>query len=222
MEISNLKKYHKNPRKITEKQHTILENSMQEFGDLSGVVVNVRNNEVIGGNQRTSIFQKYASEVKIQKADVEQPNPNGNVAIGHIYFRGNVFNYREVNWDEDKESRANILANKAGGFWDNDMLANEFDSELLMSAGFEDFELGFFDNKGDVNMGDRDQDQNTLQDTLNTYLDGSIKQIVLYFKKEEYDEIIERLERCQTEMGAEDFTEVFKEFLALYERAKGI
>lgn len=48
-----------------------------------------------------------------------------------------------MNWDAKKTDRANILANKVGGFWDNDILANEFDIEDLKLSGFEDFELGF-------------------------------------------------------------------------------
>lgn len=219
MDINNLKKYHKNPRKITETQHNLLEKTLQEFGDLSGVVVNVRNNEVIGGNQRTSIFQKHASEVTITKTQ-ENPAPDaqGTVAVGFIAFRGGKYSYREVNWDEEKETRANIIANKVGGFWDNDMLANEFDENILLSSGFDDFELGIF-NAPDLSS--RETDESKLGDTLETYLDGSIKQIVLYFKKEKYDDIIERLERIQEETGSNDFTEVFMELLQKYEHSKG-
>lgn len=221
MEITDLKKYHKNPRKITAKQHEFLEESMKEFGDLSGVIVNKRTGELIGGNQRTSIFQKHAAEVQIVRNEtLETPDAQGTLATGYIVFRGSKFNYREVDWDTEKEARANIIANKAGGFWDNDLLANEFDEELLMSAGFEDFELGMFDGSADDGT-ERSKDSDTLEDTLNTYLDGSIKQIVLYFKKEDYDGIIERMEKLQESMGASDFTEVFTELLKRYENTQG-
>lgn len=141
MNINELNKYHRNPRKITSKQHDLLEQTMQEFGDLSGVVFNKTTGEVVGGNQRTSIFKKYADKVKIEKT--EQPkDAQGTIAIGYIDFNGSKFSYREVEWDTEKEARANIIANKVGGFWDNDILANEFDDDLLLSAGFEEFELG--------------------------------------------------------------------------------
>jgi hypothetical protein len=221
MEINDLKKYHKNPRKITEKQHNLLEKTMQEFGDLSGVVVNIRNNEVVGGNQRTSIFQKYADEIVIEKTELPTPDHTGTVASGYIVFKGSKFAYREVDWDSDKEARANIIANKVGGFWDNDVLANEFDENLLLDSGFEDFELGIFDAK-ELNLGDREHDETTLDHSLDTYLDGSIKQIVLYFKKEEYDSVIERLEHLQEVTGASDFTELFKAMLDNYEDSKGL
>ena len=144
MNINDLKKYHKNPRKITTKQHELLEKTMQEFGDLSGVVVNVRNNEIIGGNQRTSIFQKYADKITIDKRELAEPDNQGTVAIGYIDFNGSKFSYREVDWDSEKEEKANIIANKVGGFWDNDILANEFDENLLMESGFEPFEISKF------------------------------------------------------------------------------
>ena len=218
MNINELNKYHKNPRKITSKQHDFLEQTMQEFGDLSGVVFNKTTGEVVGGNQRTSIFKKYADKVKIEKT--EQPkDAQGTIAIGYIDFNGSKFSYREVEWDTEKEARANIIANKAGGFWDNDVLANEFDEDLLLSAGFEDFELGIFDAK-DIDLSERAEDKNPLQSDLDTYLDGSIKQIVLYFQKSEYDEIIDRLEAIQLESGLTSFTDVFKLMLETYENTK--
>lgn len=223
MDINNLKKYHKNPRKITAKQHEFLEDSLTEFGDLSGVVVNIRNNEVVGGNQRTSIFQKHAKDVEIVITDGDRivADSQGTVATGYILFKGSKYSYREVDWDADKEARANIIANKAGGFWDNDILANEFDENLLLESGFEDFELGMFNVIEDDGTG-REVDESRLDDTLNTYLDGNIKQVVLYFKKDEYDGIIERLEKVKEHTNSADFTEVFEVVLEHYENTKSL
>lgn len=222
MDIKQLKKYHKNPRKITESQHKHLEETMQEYGDLSGIVVNLRNNEIIGGNQRTSILQKYPQEARIDIIEsFPSPDEFGTLRVGFVTFRGNKFAYREVNWDEEKEARANLIANKAGGFWDNDMLSSQFEDETLLAAGFQDFEIGTFD-PGKLDLESREKDENTLDRTLDTYLEGSIKQIVLYFKKEEYDGIIERMEHLQEVLGFENFTEVFEEILTAYENSKGL
>lgn len=220
MQIQNLKKYRKNPRKITEKNYLALGKTLEEFGDLSGVVVNIRNSEVIGGNQRTAFFQEHSKDVKIESTK-QAVDSQGTVATGYIYFKGGKFSYREVDWDDEKEARANIIANKAGGFWDNDILANEFDEKLLLESGFQDFELGMFSPLTDDGT-ERDLDKNTLDETLNTYLDGSIKQVVLYFKKEDYDDVIERLEHIKDVIGAADFTEVFEELLENYENSKSV
>ena len=194
---------------------------MQEFGDLSGIVVNIRTNEVIGGNQRTSILQKYPQEARIEIISTNpSPDAQGTVKVGFVHFKGGVFSYREVDWDSDKEARANIIANKAGGFWDNDILANEFDENILLESGFEDFELGFYNTPAFDSSEGREKDEDRLEETLNTYLDGSIKQIVLYFKKEDYDVVLEKLEKIQMENGLSSFTEVFELLLKSYENSQ--
>jgi DNA modification methylase len=56
-----------------------------------------------------------------------------------------------VRWDERQAEKANIVANKAGGGWDFDTLANEFDTTDLLEWGFEPFELGIDDKAGTDN-----------------------------------------------------------------------
>jgi pimeloyl-ACP methyl ester carboxylesterase len=50
-----------------------------------------------------------------------------------------------VRWDARQCEKANIVANKAGGGWDFDTLANEWEKDDLLMWGFEDAELGIFD-----------------------------------------------------------------------------
>jgi hypothetical protein len=45
-------------------------------------------------------------------------------------------------WDDKTRAEANIRANKAGGSFDFDTLANEFELEDLLEWGFSEFELG--------------------------------------------------------------------------------
>lgn len=142
--VKDIKAYHKNPRKITGKMFDTLSQSLKDYGDLSGIVVNVNTGEAVGGNQRTAFFKQEPLAVSIEILErLDKPTPQGTVAYGYVFYNGERYNYREVNWDEKKTDRANILANKVGGFWDNDILANQFDVEDLLLAGFEDFELGF-------------------------------------------------------------------------------
>jgi hypothetical protein len=47
-----------------------------------------------------------------------------------------------VMWDERTAEEANIRANKAGGSWDWDSLANGFDVPDLLEWGFNKIELG--------------------------------------------------------------------------------
>jgi len=67
MKLSEHKRYHKNPRKISDKQLKEMEAWMEELGDLSGIVVDLNSNEIIGGNQRSKIITE--GESVLQEVD---------------------------------------------------------------------------------------------------------------------------------------------------------
>lgn len=144
MEISNLAANPRNPRIASEKRLEMLKKALQEFGDLSGIVFNKKTGHLVGGHQRTKIFDPKTS-ITIEKK-YRKPTPTGTVAIGWFEIDGERHSYREVVWDEMKESAAMIAANKGAGDWDNPMLGSvlrslqdfEFDVSLSM---FEDIEV---------------------------------------------------------------------------------
>lgn len=70
-----------NPRTITEEQLDRLGRSMQEFGDLSGIVYNRRSGRIIGGHQRLKHVDPDAS-IQLEET-FEESNEQGTVAIGH-------------------------------------------------------------------------------------------------------------------------------------------
>lgn len=144
-----MKSYHKNPRTISAKQFGDLNEWLAEFGDLSGIVHDINSDEIIGGNQRSRVFGiegQGISELMTQGQVVitetfDPPTATGTVSLGYIIWQGERYTYRQVVWDADKCERANIIANKAGGVWDFDVLANQFDFDLLTASGFDAREL---------------------------------------------------------------------------------
>lgn len=134
-----MKHYHKNPRQITRKQFDDLRDSLRRLGDLSGVVHDLNTDEIIGGNQRMDVF-KDAQVVITEQLDA--PDEQGTVATGYVLWNGKRYAYRAVRWDDKTREEANIRANKAGGDWDKDTLANEFELDDLLNWGFTEFELG--------------------------------------------------------------------------------
>lgn len=138
----NPKNYHKNPRQITEKQFLELKQWLEELGDLSGIVHDLNSNELIGGNQRSRVLMKDDYEVTLTKK-YAKPTSTGTVAVGYITWKGEMYNYRQVKWTPKQCEKANIIANKGGGTWDTDVLANEFELEDLANWGFEEWELSF-------------------------------------------------------------------------------
>lgn len=128
------KPYHKNPRKISRKRRRRLDDTLTRFGDLSGIVHNLETDEIIGGNQRVSIFENGTVELVEQ---FDEPDEQGTVGLGFIIWKGKPYSYRQVRWDAAIAEEANIEANLAGGAWDWEIFANQWDAGWLESRGFD-------------------------------------------------------------------------------------
>lgn len=133
-QVSSLSVNPKNPRKISDDQLKRLKKSLEKFGDLSGIIFNVRTKKLVGGHQRIKVLPKNSEIVIEQKYD--EPTEKGTTAIGFISVDGERFKYREVDWDEMTEKAANIAANKHGGDFDEDQL-----SEWLNELNLADYDM---------------------------------------------------------------------------------
>lgn len=96
-----------------------------------------------------------------------------------------------------------VESNRHRGTFDFDMLANEFSIDDLKEAGFQDFELAFADENLEA-------DKDSLEDTANSYLGGSIKQVVIFFDNEEYEEVLGKLDEWMKESGVKSHSDLFK------------
>lgn len=135
-----MKPYHKNPRQIKRKQFEQLQSWLREFGDLSGIVHDLTSDEIISGNQRNRAIDISSCTIEI----VDGPHPpdaQGTVAHGYVIWNDARYNYRQVRWTPRQCEQANIIANRAGGDWDWDILANQFTEEDLLAWGFEEFDF---------------------------------------------------------------------------------
>ena len=133
-----------NPRKAwAEGQGDAFKRSLFEFGDLSGIVKNVRTGNLVGGNKRTDVFRE-AEGAKIVKTE-QEPDKQGTVAHGYVIADGNRFAYREVDWPEAKEKAANLAANKWSAEWEWEgasKLLQELNAKFdLTLTGFQQHEL---------------------------------------------------------------------------------
>lgn len=218
MKIEDLKEYHKNPRKIGEERFEKLADSLKRLGDLGGIVVNLNTNEIIGGNQRVKTFmqerEKYEIEIT-KKIDI--PMSDGTVAFGYVVKdKGTAheqrFSYREVQWDEKQAEEANVVANKLTGFWDFDILANSFEIDSLLAYGFSQQDLDLLPKTEKIEM-----DKDGLAKSLDSYLDGNIKQIVLPFKSEDFESVVQRLDNVMKRENVPSHTEAFLKLLECYE-----
>lgn len=129
-----MKPYHRNPRQITKARHARLQDTLARLGDLGGIVHNLTTDEVVGGNQRMTVFSQGTPEITLT---LPEPDEQGTVAHGFIVWQGKRFAYRQVRWDEETAAEANIAANMGAGDWDPDILANQWPAEKLMSWGMD-------------------------------------------------------------------------------------
>ena len=135
-----MKQYHKNPRQITHRQYGDLEKWLAQFGDLSGITHNLSSDETITGNQRCRVIDINECEIVIEHK-LDEPDEQGTVGLGYVIWQGNRYNYRQVVWDERTAEAANIIANRAGGSWDFDVLADQWHLPDLLEWGFEESDL---------------------------------------------------------------------------------
>ena len=136
-----MKPYHKNPRRINKKQFEQLKENLLYLGDLSGIVHDLNSNEIIGGNQRSSVFDVSKCDVEIVH-QYDYPDEQGTIAHGFIIWKDKRYTYRQVRWTPKQCEQANITANRLGGEWDFDELAN-WDMSDLLTWGFEESDFPF-------------------------------------------------------------------------------
>lgn len=114
-EINEIFENPNNPRTMSKKSASLLENSIERFGLCQPIVINSENS-IIGGHQRKRIMEQLGfSRVLVMV-------PNRSIS------------------EEDREDLA-LLLNKASGSWDFDILANCWDIEKLLANGFSNDEL---------------------------------------------------------------------------------
>jgi len=112
MLLKDIKPNPSNPRTIKDDSFKKLVKSIKEFPEMLEVRPLILNQEnvILGGNMRF----KAAREAGIKELPV-----------------------KIVDWSEDKQKEFIIKDNVSGGEWDWDILANEWDTELLDDWGLE-------------------------------------------------------------------------------------
>ena len=139
MLAKDLKADKKNPRKISASQKSMLKKALTAFGDLSGIVHNIRTDELVGGHQRLTLLPPTA-EITLER-EYDPPTKTGTVAEGYILVDGEKFVYRRVDVDRQTQSAMNIAANQQGGDFDDGPLTEMVDE--LFRAGLDMELLGF-------------------------------------------------------------------------------
>ena len=130
-----------NPRQISNTEYNKLSNSISEFGVISPIIVNLKNNHIIGGHMRyDALYDEYLSTGEYEELQL--------IRLGDI---GWVFPSTDLTVkDLSTEKAMNLALNKISGEWDIPKLENllidldveEYDLDL---TGFDNMDLQEFD-----------------------------------------------------------------------------
>lgn len=159
--ITDINEADYNPRTISDDEMTKLENSITEFGFVDPMIINLKNNKLIGGHQR------YNALLSLNMKKGNFAEELNLVELGDI---GWVFPDMDLKIESEQHEKAlNIALNKISGTWDNEKLFTlleelEYDDMGIELTGFtneememlekgvynSDYEEDYFDNLEDI------------------------------------------------------------------------
>ena len=150
--LRDLKASPKNPRRISADNLARLKRTLQEYGDLSGIVWNARTGELVAGHQRIRALTEEHGEENVRLEKTYEPQSSGPGDVIRVYLETPVgeFDVRVVDWDEAKADAAMIAANSldAQGEYDTESLSALIDElradirgDLPELIGFSDLTL---------------------------------------------------------------------------------
>lgn len=122
LKLKEIKLVNYNPRKRLEKTdeaYKRIKASIEEFGYVDPIIVNIRNMHLVGGEQRYGVL----SDLNYEEADCVC-----------------------IDLDDKQEKRLNLALNKVSGYWDNTKLEELFNElnlseEELLATGFSSAEI---------------------------------------------------------------------------------
>jgi ParB-like chromosome segregation protein Spo0J len=112
---------------------------------------------------------------------------------------------------EEREKELIIRDNVQNGDWNMEMLANEWNVEDLNNWGAP---VPNFIVEDEIEA--KGRMAATLDEKLDTYMNASIKQIVLYYDLEEYEKMLRSLDEIAKEHGFEDNSSTIKHLVDSY------
>ena len=179
MKLQDIHPNPKNPRFLRKERSEWLEDSLNEFGDLSGYVFN-KGGMIISAHQRWEKIKPKVKEVVVRET-FKKPLPDGTIERGHFELNdGTKHDYSVRDWTPEKADRATIRANaQNAGEWDADILANqwEYEPEVLQDMGVSEWVFGGGHSANEMS----EEDINALEKFDPVGLAADVQRVVFIF-----------------------------------------
>lgn len=194
--LSDLTNWENNPRSILEEDFERLQGQIDKLGVYKTLLVN-QDNIVLGGNMRLRAFiMKFGEDYEAMCGIVETTD------------QGNMLEYA-------------LSDNDNAGTTDDLKLAEVFalhpiETKLFKIQSNVLRPLQNIINPPDPIGGDDNPDRSELDEDLNTYLTGNIRQIVLYYDNAQYTNVVAWLEAIGKDLGLENNTEIITKLIKDY------
>jgi len=195
LDLKILKQAEYNPRKLSAKQKEDLKESIKRFGLPEPIIVNSnkkRANVIIGGHQRVDCVKElYEEGFEITRV------PKGTIPTVLIDL------------SEEKEKELNLRLNRNHGEWDYTMLVEQFTKEQLIDCGFEEIEIEpLYQEDLETDYSTVEEDFDMTSHRAEVYSSALIKQIVLAYDHEEYEDVLNKLKQISEKEELESNSDV--------------
>lgn len=194
-QVADLTNWENNPRSILKEDFERLKGQIQKHGVYKTLLVN-QDNIVLGGNMRLRAFKELGiTEVM---CGIVQTTNDGEMLEFALSDNDNAGTTDELKLQEVFQ-------------------LHPIDTALYKIQAQNLRPLETVINPPDPLGGDGTPDRSELDEDMETYLNGSIRQIVLYFDKDEFENISAKLAKLQAELKLQNNTEIFMHLLSHYE-----
>ena len=177
-----------------------------ELLKISAVKPNTDNPRVIRDNK----FQKLVASIKgfpeMLKLRPIVVNKDMIILGGNMRYKAcieaglkEVWVLKAADLTKEQENEFIVKDNVGFGEWDWDILANIWDTKKL-----KDWGLDVWQPEEEVSN-ITDYSLNTAEEKLNRFLDAKIKNITIPFENEEFDDVVDRLEKLLLKYNCEDY-----------------
>ncbi len=216
-QLSQLRTAPYNPRAIEDTAFEGLKYSIEEYGDLSGIVFNVRTKHLVAGHQRVKALREQYGNISIAAGKMKAKT-------------GEIFPVRFVDWDLPKEKLANLAANSPTiqGVFTSDVRSLLDELKLEQTEEFEALQLeGIYALPLDLTeefeyIGEAEDISSNNRamipdgDRSEGYLAGETKKFEFYIEKADYERFIGKLKQLKNDLQVETNSDVFLRLVMNY------